>query len=149
MTTVQFYHLTTTPIERALPKLLEKAYSGGYRALVVAASDEQAEQLNQNLWTYEGGSFLPHGTAKDGDPELQPIFLSTTLANPNQATALFVTEGSVPPEPAAYKRIVDLFDGNDANAVAKAAARKTGYAKAGLEISYLQQNASGGWDKAA
>src|SRR5437870_3857428 len=74
-TKVQFYHLTATPLERALPKLLEKALAGGFRVLLVAESEERIEQLNQLLWTYDPGSFLAHGSRKDGHAEEQPILL--------------------------------------------------------------------------
>ena len=77
MTTIQFYHLTATPLERALPKLLEKAYGGGFTTLLVADSEEYVEHLNQLLWTYDPGSFLPHGSVKDGNVEQQPILLVT------------------------------------------------------------------------
>lgn len=86
MTTVQFYHLITTPLERALPKLLEKAYGGGFKTLLVAESDERVEQLNQLLWTYDPNSFLPHGSVQDGDSEQQPILLATSI---EQAAAFF------------------------------------------------------------
>ena len=77
MTTIQFYHLITTPLERALPKLLEKAVAGGYKVLLVTSSDEQVEHLNQMLWTYDPGSFLPHGSVKNGNVEKQPILITT------------------------------------------------------------------------
>ncbi len=80
MTAIQFYHLTATPLERALPKLLEKALAGGFRALLVAPSDERVEQLNQLLWTYDPNSFLPHGSVKDGHVDEQPILLVSSLS---------------------------------------------------------------------
>jgi len=79
MTQIQFYHLTATPLERALPKLLEKAYASGFKILLVAGSDERVDQLNQSLWTYAQLSFLPHGSVKDGNVEKQPILLVSSL----------------------------------------------------------------------
>src|SRR3546814_11251500 len=38
---VDFYHLTRTPVESVLPRLLEKVVSGGERALVVAGDAGQ------------------------------------------------------------------------------------------------------------
>jgi len=46
MTEIGFYHLQRSPLERALPKLLEKVLEAGKRAVVVARSDERVEQLN-------------------------------------------------------------------------------------------------------
>ena len=67
MVEIAFYQLRRTPLEKALPKLLEKVLESGRRAVVLAASEERAEALNAALWTYEQGSFLPHGTARDGN----------------------------------------------------------------------------------
>ena len=36
MTEIGFYHLTRTPLERALPQLLEKIHGSGARAIVMA-----------------------------------------------------------------------------------------------------------------
>lgn len=151
MVTVQFYHLTATPLERALPKLLEKAVSGGYRLLLVADSDERVEYLNQLLWTYDPGSFLPHGSLKDGHPAQQPILLVSSPpgedAAPNNANILVVTNGLTPSRPDQYERILDIFHGQDAAAVEQARLRWTSYKNAGISVNYMRQNDSGGWDK--
>ncbi|MDE3060665.1 MAG: DNA polymerase III subunit chi [Pseudomonadota bacterium] len=149
MTTIQFYHLTATPLERALPRLLEKAYAGGFKTLLLASSEEQAERFNQLLWTYNPGSFLPHGSLKDGNSEQQPILISTSMEPLNRANLLAVTDGSVPTQPESFERIIDIFDGNDPTAVEAARKRWTGYKNSGHALSYLRQNESGGWEQKA
>src|SRR3546814_6218378 len=62
---VDFYHLTRTPVESVLPRLLEKVVSGGERALVVAGDAGLLARLDEQLWRYEPASFLPHGIAGD------------------------------------------------------------------------------------
>src|SRR6185437_11026225 len=93
MTEIGFYHLLGTPLERALPKLLERALAGGYRVVVLAGSAERVEQLDAVLWTYDDASFLPHGSRRDGQAERQPIWLSERDENPNGADLLVLTEG--------------------------------------------------------
>src|SRR5260370_146539 len=88
MSEVGFYHLLTTPLERALPRLLERARAQGLRIVVRAASTERVEHLNALLWTYDDAGFLPHGSARDGNPAEQPIWLSDCQENPNGATIL-------------------------------------------------------------
>ncbi len=149
MTAIQFYHLTTTPLERALPKLVEKAYGAGFKTLLVAESDARAEQLNQLLWTYDPGSFLPHGSVKDGNVEKQPILLATDTQPRNGAKLLLVTDGRTPEQPEAFERVLDMFDGNDPQAVENARARWKQYKQAGHDISYMRQTPQGGWEKAA
>src|SRR3546814_16851057 len=63
---VDFYHLTRTPVESVLPRLLEKVVSGGERALVVAGDAGLLARLDEQLWRPEPASFLPHGLAGGG-----------------------------------------------------------------------------------
>ncbi len=148
MASVQFYHLTATPLDRALPKLLERAVSGGYRVLLTVESDELGERLNQLLWTYDPGSFLPHGIDKEAQPEQQPILISTSTEPANSANLLMVTDGrSV--KGAEFERILDVFDGNDGDATTSARARWKEYKDIGHELTYFSQNEQGGWQKKA
>jgi DNA polymerase-3 subunit chi len=93
MTDVRFYHLTSTSLEAALPQMLEKTLERGQRAVVIAGSEERVEALNAHLWTYKDRGFLPHGTAKDGHSEAQPVWLTESDENPNGAQVLFLTDG--------------------------------------------------------
>jgi DNA polymerase-3 subunit chi len=65
---IRFYHLLSMPLERALPKLLERACAQGHRVVVRAGSAERVEHLDAALWTFEEAAFLPHGSARDGNP---------------------------------------------------------------------------------
>ncbi len=85
MTDIGFYHLTGMPLERALPKLLERVLRSGKRAVVMAGSEERVESLNAMLWTYRQDSFLPHGSARDANPEAQPVWLTAKDENPINA----------------------------------------------------------------
>ncbi|MEQ1788981.1 MAG: DNA polymerase III subunit chi [Rickettsiales bacterium] len=146
MTAIQFYHLTATPLERALPKLLERALSGGYRVCLVANSDARVEQLNQLLWTYDAVSFLPHGSDKDEQPEIQPILLSTNAEPLNDAKLLLITDGRSAGDEK-FERVLDIFDGNDPQATVAARNRWAEYKKLGHELTYFSQNKQGGWQK--
>ena len=148
MTEVGFYHLTVTPLDRALPKLLERAMQAGERAVVLSASEERVQALNGLLWTYEERSWLPHGAARDGFAEDQPIWLTTTQENPNGAGFLFLTDGVSAADLSAWTRVFDLFDGRDDAAVAAARARWKVARDAGHDLSYWRQTDRGGWEKA-
>lgn len=149
MTEVGFYHLTATPLEAALPRLLEKVLAGGFRAVVMAGSNERVEALNGQLWTYSQGSFLPHGSAADGKAAEQPIWITDKDENPNQANVLVLTEGVCSERIGDFARCLDLFDGADADAVAAARSRWTDYKGRGFTVTYWQQTSSGGWEKKA
>jgi len=145
---IGFYHLLTTPLERALPRLLERARAQGLRIVVRAASAEQVDHLNALLWTYEEASFLPHGAARDGAAAAQPIWLTERAENPNEAAMLVLVDGVEADDLDAYTRIADLFDGNDEAAVAAARERWRRGKAAGHSLTYWQQTGSG-WEKKA
>jgi len=147
MTDIAFYHLERSPLESALPLLLEKTLAAGKRALVMASSTERVESLAQALWTYNPDSWLPHGTAKDGHAEDQPVWITTEPENPNKATFLFLTDGAVSEWVDAYERCFELFDGRDEAAVQAARQRWKAYKSAGHSLAYFQQTAKGGWEK--
>lgn len=149
MTEVLFYHLQNRPVERVLPELLEKSYARGWR-VVVQSSDDRVEMLDAFLWTYKDDGFLPHGTDRDGSGADQPILLTSQDHNPNAATVRFLIDGAALPEDAAsYQRIVLLFDGEDADAVAVARERWTAAKAQGLEATYWQPDENGRWQRKA
>jgi DNA polymerase-3 subunit chi len=146
MAEIGFYHLGATPLERALPRLLERALAQGHRVVVRAASAERVEHLNALLWTYDDASFLPHGSARDGNPAAQRVWLSDREDNPNDATMLVLTDGVEASDLGAFARCVDLFDGNDEGAVEAARNRWRSARGGGHTLTYWQQTAAG-WEK--
>ncbi|MBT3907805.1 MAG: DNA polymerase III subunit chi [Rhodospirillales bacterium] len=149
MTSVAFYHLQKWPLDRALPKLLEKTVEAGKRAIVMAGSDDKIEALNGLLWTYENDSWLPHGSRKDGAPEDQPVWLTTNDENPNQSQFLFLTDGASSDHVGEFERCFELFDGEDDAAVSAAREHWKTYKDAGYDLTYWQQTDRGGWEEKA
>ena len=145
MTDVSFYHLQRSNLEDALPKLLELTLKAGKRALIRTGSAERAEALNAFLWTYDNESWLPHGAAKEGHAEDQPIWLTADNDNPNSAAFIFLTDGVEASDVNGFERCFDLFDGNDDNSVAAARDRWKQLKEAGHELHYWQQDENGKW----
>jgi DNA polymerase III subunit chi len=146
---VLFYHLERAPLEAVLPTLLEKTLERGWRAVVQSGSQERLEELNQTLWTYRADSFLPHGTARDGHADAQPIFLTVGDDTPNGAGVRFLVEGADPARYDGFVRMVFLFDGNDTEAISRARAQWKAAKAAGCGVTYWQQNDQGRWEKKA
>lgn len=148
-TEILFYHLERAPLERVLPELLEKSLERGWRAVVQAGTQERLEALDTALWTFREDSFLPHGTASDGRPERQPVYLTTEDSNPNNAQIRFLVDSAEAGDLAGYARAVFLFDGRSEEAVANARAQWTAAKQAGYAVTYWQQNERGKWEKKA
>ena len=147
MTEISFYHLLHTPLERALPKLMEKVIGSGARAVIRTGSAERAEAISAVLWTYDQGSFLPHGTARDGNPDKQPIWITPEDENPNAAAILVLTDGVESSDVGSFERCLDMFDGRDDAAVSEARRRWTAYKASDHDLTYWQQTERGGWEK--
>lgn len=150
MTEIWFYHLQRQPLERALPALIEKSLERGWRVAVQARSEERLDALDSWLWTYSDESFLAHARARDGDADLQPVYLTLGTENANGAALRVFVEGAeiapaLAAEGAAYVRVVNLFDGNNAEEVSHARAQWKELKALGLALSYWQQDAAGRW----
>ena len=149
MTDISFYHLQRQPLDRALPQLLERVLASSMKALVLGDNPELIAALNSSLWTYDPGSFLPHGAKKGSDAALQPIFLTTDQENPNRAEILVLVDGADHKDLGQFDRCLDMFDGNDSDAVAQARLRWVAYKDAGHQVTYWQQNDAGKWESKA
>jgi DNA polymerase-3 subunit chi len=154
MSEIHFYHLQIHPLDRALPKLLEKSLERDWHVCLQMRTPEKCAALNELLWNVGEDGFLPHGTAEDGDVEFQPIYLTMGSENPNGAQIRFFVEcAQIAPALAAsaepYERLVIMFDGNDENELNDARAQWKALKDAGLPMSYFQQTESGGWEKKA
>lgn len=145
---VWFYHLERTGLDQALPELLEKTLARGWRALVRAQDKDRIEHLDGWLWSYRDESFLPHAPADEPGAARQPILLTTSQDNPNQADALFLIDGAEPGALDAYTRCVVLFDGGDDAALKTARQQWSAIKGTGLPVSYWRQKGRG-WEKQA
>ncbi len=146
MAEIGFYHLTRSDVSAALPALLGRTLGLSERALVVCPDEATLKTLDAALWTCANPDWLPHGTAKTPHPEWQPIYLTVGEENPADAAFLFRINGAGG-DPAGFKRVFDLFDGNDEEAVAAARARWRAAKAEGHTLAYWKQEDTG-WVKA-
>ncbi len=144
---VAFYHLTRSPLEQALPRLLERARAQDLRVVLRCGSAARLEALNGLLWTYDPASFLAHGGPDDGRAADQPVWLALEEGNPNAANVLILIDGLEAGDLTSFSRCLDLFDGTDPDAVAAARARWRRLEQAGHSLTYWAQTDSGAWRK--
>jgi len=141
---ILFYHLTQTPLEQALPPMLQRSLERGWRVRVRGVDAERLDWLDRFLWTYEGAGFLPHGRAGGEHDAHQPILLSEHAQNSNEATVLFMIDGAEETDLAAYERVCLVFDGNDSEAVQGARGQWGAFKGAGYACKYWAQE-GGRW----
>lgn len=148
MTEVLFYHLQGMTLEGVLPPLIEKSIERGWRVTVQAASEERADTLDGDLWTYRDDSFLPHGTWRDRDAADQPVVISIDESNFNCSHVRFLVDrAELPADAEAYERVVLVFNGEDDEAVAAARLAWSHCKARGLDVTYWQTDDRGRWQR--
>ena len=148
MAEIRFYHLTETPLERALPMMLERTLERGQRAVVRGVHTDRLRFLDGLLWTADDAGFLPHGIEGDPDPDQHPVWLTTATSIPNAANVLFLVDGADAPteEMASLETTAILFDGHDPAAVDAARGQWRTVTAGGLAAVYWAQD-GGRWVK--
>jgi len=106
---VDFYHLTSSPLERVLPQICEKVLGSGERLLLVA-EPVLLQRLDAQLWSYGRDAFLPHGRSDGPVPEAQPVLLSPEPAALNGAVNIALADGKWRDEALSFVRAFYFFD---------------------------------------
>ena len=149
MTEVLFYHLERTRVEDVLPQLVQKTLGRGWRAVVQVGDSGLIKSLSDLLWQWRDDEFLAHGSEADGNPQFQPVWLTTSGENPNDANIRFLVDGAQFDDAAGLDRLIIVFDGNDDDALAAARERWKHVSAQGLTATYWQQDDRGRWIKKA
>jgi DNA polymerase-3 subunit chi len=147
VTEVLFYHLTEAKLEDALPPLLDKSVERGWRVAVQMRDAARRDMLDAHLWTFREESFLPHGTDEADMAERQPVLLTVSSDNRNNATVRFIIDGADAPPIDPYERVVFMFDGFDQEQVEAARAQWRKLKGGGHTLTYWQQTQDGRWEK--
>ena len=150
MTETLFYHLERRALEDVLPGLVEKSLQRGWRCGIKTDTAERSDMLDTLLWTYDDQSFLPHAQQGDGDAAQQPVLISVEEGNPNAAQIVFYVGGAQPTDWSALNdlaRVVLLFDGKDADALATARAAWKDAKAGGHDVTYWKETPAGKFEK--
>ncbi len=145
-----FYHLTRTPLEVTLPTLLEKSLDAGWRVAIRGSNKDRLSWLDDKLWHYGDGTFLPHGCSGGAFDQYQPILLTEVAeaANDPQCVMIIDEADLSATELSTLERGCILFDGNDEAAVERARGQWRRLTEAGVPAQYWSQE-SGRWQKKA
>ncbi|MGZ9809646.1 DNA polymerase III subunit chi [Pseudoroseicyclus sp. H15] len=147
---VFFYHLTESPLERALPMLLGKALEAGWRVELRGREAAQMDRLDEALWLGAEDGFLPHGRAGGAHDARQPVLLTAGEAPANDPACIMSVGGAevTADEVSAKARVCVLFDGADEAAVVQARGQWKALTGSGAKAQYWAQE-DGRWKKKA
>ena len=142
-----FRNLSGRPLELWVARLAAEKFAAGHRLLIKAGSPERLRTLDQALWTFDPGSFLPHGIMDGGNAARQPILLSLNDESPNQADCLVVVDQSSIPASSAFHSIDYVFERADPAGRDAARTQWRLWKEQGLEPVYWEAGADG-WRRA-
>jgi DNA polymerase-3 subunit chi len=77
-------------------RLIEKAYKQGQHIYIHTDNLEQAEQINQILWSFRGDSFIPHQLIDESDETHCPVLIGHD-SKPSRLMNLLINLGSQQP----------------------------------------------------
>jgi DNA polymerase III subunit chi len=113
MCCVDFYILESTdPRDRLLMvcRLTEKAWHSGYRTFILTESTAQQKAIDELLWTFRPGSFVPH-TGEPGQMQSNtPVILGRSLDFATNANLLINLKTPPVDPPAGITRIIEVID---------------------------------------
>lgn len=113
---VDFYVIEGTATAARLKvacRLAEKAYLASQRALIWHTDRAELEALDELLWTFADGSFVPHEWLTSNAAAEAPVLLSAG-APPAEAFDFVVNLAADPPPfPHLTRRIAEIIDGDE------------------------------------
>lgn len=117
MPEVTFYLLQSQSInDRYLfaCKLIEKAYRSGHFCYVLTDSDEQSQIMDDLLWTFRAGSFIPHQQYTGEIPAVEKVILIGSLNAPqNWQKTLINLSSKYPQNFKLAERILEILDDSE------------------------------------
>ena len=117
MVEVSFYILPSTSLqERDLfaCKLIEKAYRSGQFCYVLTDNAEQSRHLDDLLWTFRAGSFIPHQLYTGELPDIDNVILIGSIPAPeNWQKTLFNLSSHYPEITSKTERILEILDNSE------------------------------------
>ncbi len=93
-------------------QLAEQAAEQGARVYVQTSGPAEAQRLDDLLWTYKDGSFLPHEIFAGG-PASHPrvmVLLGEAAAPPSHRQLLVNLTEAIPAELEQYERVAEIVD---------------------------------------
>lgn len=113
---VDFYLLSNPETEACwlfTCRLIEKAYLRGHRLFVLCANQQEAEYLDELLWTFQDDSFIPHNLQGEG-PEPPPSVQIGFEKEPRGFNDILINFADpVPTYAQRFNRVIEVIASNE------------------------------------
>lgn len=137
MSRVDFYILNSDDEAQRLHflcRLTEKAYRLGHQVWIHAPAAQHAETLDERLWTFSQGSFVPHDRATSAEADC-PVIIGDGEPPPDARPLLINEAETIPDFADRFERIAEVV--NQAESVRIAGRRRyTHYRDQGHDLHH-------------
>jgi len=113
-------------------ELAKRAFESGQRALILARSFDQAEQLDEKLWEFDENAFIPHQIAGDDDDAITPVLIVTPESQADDRPLVINLRDDC--APGLFERVLEVVPADEAQRLGSRK-RWTTYKAAGFEVS--------------
>ena len=116
MTRIDFYVLENPDSQaqnRLACRIADKAYSQQHQIYIHTNDQQQSEQLDQLMWVYQDGSFLPHCLQQAEESSDTPVVIGHDHEPEHKTEVLINLADTVPPFYSRFERIVELVTGDE------------------------------------
>ncbi len=117
MVEVSFYLIASESLqERYLYacKLIEKAYRSGHFCYVLTDTTQQSQFLDDLLWTFRAGSFIPHQLYTGEIPDFKKVILIGSLDAPEHWQKTIINlSAQCPANFEKLERLVEILDNSE------------------------------------
>ena len=120
MTQIDFYILDSDSDDARLKlacKIVDKATQLDHHVYVHSTSDDEAQKLDELLWTFSQGSFIPHLVLRSEPkmPPLEPVLIGVNQPPGGARWDVLVNlAADVPEFFSRYERVAEVVDANAA-----------------------------------
>lgn len=98
-------------------RLLEKAYLAKHRVFVFCDNQQDAEKLDELLWTFKKESFVPHNLQGEGPEPPPPIQIGCNSEAKGFNDILLNMSSQVPVNFSRFKRVMEIVPADEAGKV--------------------------------
>ena len=139
---VTFYDVQPDARISRIATLVNAAWERGKRLVVSCADAEEAEALDQLIWSFNEAAFIPHEIVPEGEPPKDPdarVILVTGEHDPIGAEILLQAAPVSRAFAQRYAYVIDLVDHRSPEALEESRNRYKQWAKDGFKPNFVKR----------
>ena len=116
MTKIDFYLLSSggqDALDAMACKLIDKVYRLEHKVYVHTKSQDDARRLDDLLWTFRPGSFVPHAVFTPGKSQPEPVIIGYPDHTPQSHDVLLNLSTDVPLFFSQFERVAEIVESNE------------------------------------